>query len=168
MVATRLRAAAFTSLAAATAAVAHGGLAGITRPGWAIPALAGSSVATLVMWRGWTLLARSRELPAPAASLAALIPAMLAAQTAAHEALLAAGLPAHRGASGALALHLALAVVAALLVHRIDVHTIDRAARARAAAPVAACVSPRPMRPQIAPRGTAGLRPVGRAPPATA
>src|SRR5437868_5388317 len=130
MVASRLRAATFAGLAAPTAAVAHGGVSGLTRPAWALTALCGASVATLVMWRGWALVARSGRLPVASASLAALIPAMLAAQTAAHEALLAAGVPAHGGAGGALALHLALAAVAALLVHGIDAHTAARAALA--------------------------------------
>ena len=78
------------------------------------------------MWRGWALVARRGEIQ-DTASLAALIPAMLAAQTAAHLALLAAGAPAHPGAHGSLALHLALAVVAAVLVQLIDVHTQRRA-----------------------------------------
>ena len=67
---------------------------------------------------------------------------MLAAQTAAHLALLWAGAPAHPGVPGSLALHLALAVMAAVLVQRIDVHTRRRALAALAAPPLPA--PPRP------------------------
>ena len=121
-----LRALTFAALAAATAAVAHGGFATLADPGWAFAALSGAAVAALVMWRGWALVARRGAIQ-DTASLAALIPAMLAAQTAAHLALLAAGAPAHPGAQGSLALHLALAVVAAVLVQLIEVHTQRRA-----------------------------------------
>jgi hypothetical protein len=121
-----LRALTFAALAAVTAAIAHGGLASLIDPHWAFAALSGAGIAALVMWRGWALVARRGEIQ-ETAPLAALIPAMLAAQTAAHLALLAAGAPAHPGAHGSLALHLALAVVAAVLVQTIDVHTRRRA-----------------------------------------
>jgi 4-amino-4-deoxy-L-arabinose transferase-like glycosyltransferase len=166
MVATRLRAVTFAALAATTASVAHGGLQSLTEPTWAIPALAGAGLATVVMWRGWVLVADRRELHRTA-SLAALIPAMLIAQAAAHAALLTAGAPAHDGAAGSLALHLALAVVAAVLVHRIDVHTVERAVRAQAR-PHPGVTDPEP--PATArrpPRGIAAGLPAGRAPPLT-
>jgi hypothetical protein len=121
-----LRALTFAALAAVTAAIAHGGLATLADPRWATAALSGAGVAALVMWRGWALVARWGKIE-DTASLAALIPAMLAAQTAAHLALLAAGAPAHPGVNGSLALHLALAVVAAVVVQLIDVHTQRRA-----------------------------------------
>jgi hypothetical protein len=164
----RLRAVTFAALAAATAAVAHGGLAALVRPGWAIPAFAGAAVATLVMWRGWVLVARRGRLPAGGASLASLIPAMLAAQAAAHVALLASGVPAHDGAGGSLALHLALAVLAALLVHRIDAHTVERAARALATQLPRSHAPPRPAPRAVVPCGRHARRPLGRAPPVTA
>src|SRR4051794_41603153 len=103
------------------------------------------------MWRGWTLVARTGEIR-ETASLAALIPAMLAAQTAAHLALLAAGAPAHPGAHGSLALHLALAVGAAVLVQLIDVHTQRRALAALAAPPPSEQVGRRAPAPPAAPR----------------
>ena len=121
-----LRALTFAALAAVTAAIAHGGLATLADPRWATAAVSGAGVAALVMWRGWALVARWGKIE-DTASLAALIPAMLAAQTAAHLALLAAGAPAHPGVNGSLALHLALAVVAAVVVQLIDVHTQRRA-----------------------------------------
>jgi hypothetical protein len=121
-----LRALTFAALAAVTAAIAHGGLATLADPRWATAALSGAGVAALVMWRGWALVARWGKIE-DTASLAALIPAMLAAQTAAHLALLAAGAPAHPGVNGSLALHLALAVVAAVVVQLIDVQTQRRA-----------------------------------------
>jgi hypothetical protein len=165
MVATRLRAVTFIALAAATAAVAHGGPAGVLDPAWAAPALLGAGLAATVMWRGWVLVAAQRELPATA-SLAALIPAMLAAQAAAHAALLLAGAPAHGGAGGSLALHLALAVIAALRVHRIVVHTAGRAARAHA--PVAPAPEPcRPPAALLAPLEILAGLPAGRGPPLT-
>jgi hypothetical protein len=89
---------------------------------------------------------------------------MLAAQTAAHLALLAAGAPAHPGANGSLALHLALAVVAAVVVQLIDVHTQRRA--------LAALTAPRPSEqvvrraPDAGPRhGVAAWHRRDRAPP---
>jgi len=100
-----LRALTFAALAAVTAAIAHGGLATLADPRWATAALSGAGVAALVMWRGWALVARWGKIE-DTASLAALIPAMLAAQTAAH---------------------LALAVVAAVVVQLIDVQTQRRA-----------------------------------------
>jgi hypothetical protein len=167
MVARRLRAVTFAALAAATAAVAHGGLAALARPAWAIPAFAGALIATLVMWRGWMLVARRGHVPSGGASLASLIPAMLAAQAAAHVALLASGVPSHDGAGGSLALHLALAVVAALLVHRIDAHTLERAARALAVRFDRRTPVPRPS-PRAVPRSVHGRRPLGRSPPVIA
>jgi len=163
----RLRAVTFAALAAATATVAHGGLAALARPGWAIPAFTGAAVATLVMWRGWLLVARHGHVAAGGASLASLIPAMLAAQAAAHVALLVSGVPAHDGAGGSLALHLALAVLAALLVHRIDTHTVERAARALAMQFDRSPAPPRPA-PRAVPRGLHARRPLGRAPPVPA
>ncbi|HET6847798.1 MAG TPA: hypothetical protein VFH74_03000 [Gaiellales bacterium] len=167
MVASRLRALSFAGLAATSAAVAHGGVSALSDPAWALPALAGSAVATAVLLAGWRLVAARGE-HASEASLAALIPAMLVAQGAAHLALLAAGTAAHGGANGSLALHLSLAVVAAWLVHRIDRHTVATAARA-----LAGTVRPRPTAPQRptaidVPSGTACATARGRAPPLTA
>ena len=167
MVASRLRALSFAGLAATSAAVAHGGIAAMTDPAWAVPALAGAGAATAVLLAGWRLLTARGE-HASEASLAALIPAMLMAQGAAHVALLAAGTAAHGGAAGSLALHLGLAVLAAWLVHRIDHHTVETAARA-----LARRMSSRPpMLPRPAsldaPSGTAHAVSRGRAPPLTA
>ena len=162
-----LRALTFAALAAATAAVAHGGPATLADPRWAIAALGGASVAALVMWRGWALVARSGSVD-ETASLAGLIPAMLAAQTAAHVALLAAGAPAHGDARGSLALHLALAVVAAILVHRIDAHTQRRAAAALGSVPARVDELPRTPRAHSAPEGRVAPAVRGRGPPLTA
>jgi len=161
-----LRALTFAALAAVTAAIAHGGLATLGDPHWAFAALGGAGIAALVMWRGWTLVARTGEIR-ETASLAALIPAMLAAQTAAHLALLAAGAPAHPGAHGSLALHLALAVVAAVLVQLIDVHTQRRALAARTA-PRLSEHAVRRAPAAAAPRGLPAWRRRDRAPPLTA
>jgi 4-amino-4-deoxy-L-arabinose transferase-like glycosyltransferase len=158
-----LRALTFAALAAVTAAVAHDGFATLDDPRWAIAALGGAGVAALVMWRGWALVARRGEIQ-DTASLAALIPAMLAAQTAAHLALLAAGAPAHPGAHGSLALHLALAVVAAVLVQLIDVHTQHRALAALMAPRLSEQVARRAPS-AAAPRGLAAWHRRGRAPP---
>ncbi len=134
-----LRALTFAALAALTAAVAHGGFTTLADPRWAIAALSGAGVA-------------------------ALIPAMLAAQTAAHLALLAAGAPAHPGAHGSLALHLALAVVAAVLVQLIDVHTQRRALKALTAPRLSEHVVRRAPA-AAASRGLAGWHRRDRAPP---
>jgi hypothetical protein len=167
MVSTRLRALAFAGLAATSAAVAHGGAAALTDPAWALPALSGAAIATAVMLAGWRLVAAAGE-RAGEASLAALIPAMLVAQGVAHAFLLVAGSPAHAGASGSLALHLALAVVAAVLVHRVDRHTVERALRALATPAVATQTPGR--RPAVAelPCSAAPAAIRGRAPPLTA
>ncbi len=160
-----LRALTFAALAAATAAAAHGGFAMLADPRWAIAALGGAGVAALVMWRGWALVARRGQIQ-DTASLAALIPAMLAAQTAAHLALLAAGAPAHPGAHGSLALHLALAVVAAVLVQLIDVRTQRRALAALRQSPRLSSEHVVRRAPAAAaPRGLAGWHRRGRAPP---
>ena len=106
-------------------------------------ALGGAAVAALTLWRGWRLVAASGRI-SPVASLAGLIPAMLAAQAAAHQALLWAGAPAHNGAQGSLALHMALAVVAAVLVRGIELHTARRASAAMARPPQVAAEPARP------------------------
>ena len=134
MVASRLRVLTFAGLAATSAALAHGGVAALADPRWGLPALAGAGVATAVLLTGWRLVVASGE-HAAEASLATLILAMLVAQSCAHLALLLSGAPAHGDATGSLALHLALAVVAAWLVHRIDRHTVETASRALAATP---------------------------------
>jgi hypothetical protein len=162
-----LRALTFAALAAATAAIAHGGPAVLADPRWAAAALGGSGLAALVMWRGWVLVARSGRVEGTA-SLAALIPGMLAAQTAAHLALLGAGAPAHGGAPGSLAFHLALAVVAAILVHRIDTHTQRRAAAALGSVPAQVDEPPRPLTGRPAPAGRTPSAIRGRGPPLTA
>jgi 4-amino-4-deoxy-L-arabinose transferase-like glycosyltransferase len=161
-----LRALTFAALAAVTATLAHGGLATLADPRWATAALGGAAVAALVLWRGWALVARRGQVQ-DTASLAALIPAMLAAQTAAHLALLAAGAPAHPGAHGSLALHLALAVVAAVLVQLIDVHTQRRALAALTAPRLSEHVV-RPAPVAAAPRCLAAWHRRGRAPPLAA
>lgn len=158
------RACTFAGLAASSAAVAHGGPAALGDLRWMAAALGGAGLAALALWQGWRLVVASGR-PQSAASLAALIPAMLAAQAAAHLALLAAGAPAHPGAHGSLALHIALAVVASVLVQRIELRTQRRAAAAafRPAELVADRAQRAPERP--APVGVfPGIR-RGRAPP---
>lgn len=167
MVASRLRALCFAGLAATSAALAHGGVAALADPAFGLPALAGAGVATAVLLAGWRLVAAHGEHPAES-SLPVLILAMLAAQGGAHLALLAAGVGAHGGSGGSLALHLALAVVAAWLVHRIDRHTAERAARVlRDNAPARPPLLRGPAGART-PSGTAPAAIRGRAPPLTA
>jgi hypothetical protein len=161
------RACAFAGLAASSAAVAHGGPAALGDVRWMAAAVGGAAVAALVLWQGWRLVAASGRV-SPVASLAGLIPAMLAAQAAAHAALLWAGAPAHGGAQGSLALHMALAVVAAMLVRRIEIHTARRATAAMAQPPRVVAETARPMRPRP-PAPSMHLRTGrGRAPPLAA
>jgi hypothetical protein len=167
MVASRLRALCFAGLAATSAALAHGGVAALADPAFGLPALAGACVASAILLAGWRLVAARGE-AATEASLAALMIAMLGAQGGAHLALLAAGVGAHGGSSGSLALHLALAVVAAWLVHRIDRHTIERAAGARCLPPPARSAPARWPATSHTPSGTAPTAIRGRAPPLTA
>jgi hypothetical protein len=167
MVASRLRALTFAGLAATSAALAHGGATALADPRWGVPALAGAAIATAVLLAGWRLVAARGE-QAAEASLPALILAMLVAQGAAHLVLLLSGVPAHGGATGSLALHLALAVIAAWLVHRIDRHTAETAARAVARA-TAERPEPQPRPAGLAePRGACPAAVRGRAPPLTA
>ena len=167
MVASRLRALCFAGLAATSAVVAHGGVAALANPAWGIPALAGAGVATAVLLAGWRLVVARGERAAEA-SLPALIIAMAIAQAGAHATLLAVGVSAHGGSSGSLALHLALAVLAAWLVHRIDRRTVELAARTLAAAlPDRAPPLPRPHA-FAPPCGTSLSAVRGRAPPLTA
>ena len=164
MVASRLRALTFAGLAATSAALAHGGVTALADPRWGLPALAGAAIATAVLLTGWRIVAARGE-HAAEASLPALILSMLVAQSAAHLALLLSGVPAHGGPTGSLALHLALAVIAAWLVHRIDGYTAETAARALARA---AAERPRaPTRPAglAEPRGASPAAVRGRAPP---
>jgi hypothetical protein len=160
------RACTFAGLAASSAAVAHGGLAALGDARWMAAAVGGAAVAALVLWQGWRLVAASGRV-SPVASLAGLIPAMLVAQAAAHQALLWAGAPAHNGAQGSLALHMALAVVAAVLVRRIELHTARRAA-AMAPPPQVVAEPARPT-PNRQPAPSMHLRTRrGRAPPLAA
>jgi hypothetical protein len=161
------RACTFAGLAASSAAVAHGGPAALGQARWMAAALGGAAVAALVLWQGWRLVAASGRI-SPVASLAGLIPAMLVAQWAAHQALLWAGAPAHNGAQGSLALHMALAVVAAVLVRRIELHTARRAAAAMAPPPQVVAEPARPIR-NRQPAPSVHLRTRrGRAPPLAA
>jgi hypothetical protein len=161
------RACAFTGLAASTAAVAHGGPVALGDAGWMAAAAGGAAVAALMLWQGWRLVAACGRV-SPVASLAGLIPAMLVAQAAAHEALLWAGAPAHSGAQGSLALHMALAVVAAMLVRRIELHTVRRAAAAIGRPPQVVAEMARPA-PNRRPAASLHLRTHrGRGPPLTA
>jgi hypothetical protein len=112
-----MRAVAFAGLASASASLAHGD----TRdPGWIAVALLGAAAATVVLLAAGSLAGR-RLAGHAALPLGALVCAMLLAQAAAHAALLLAGAPAHAGAGGTLALHVVLALLAALVVRGIDV-----------------------------------------------
>jgi hypothetical protein len=111
-----MRGAAFAGLAAASASLAHGDA---RDPRWLGAALCGAALATAVLAVAGSLTAR--PLPAhTAAPLGLVTAAMLAAQAAAHIAMLAAGAPSHAGLAGGLALHVVLAVLAAMLVRGID------------------------------------------------
>ena len=158
-----LRGAAFIGLAATSAAVAHGGPAAASDPRWLAAALAGAGLAALVLWQGWRLLLGRGHDHAPA-PLPLLIMAMLAAQAVAHVGLLAAGADSHAG-TGTLALHLALAVLGAVAVQRIDVRVARQLAahRTMPAATVVA-LSAAPAR-SLIPRGPAIGVSRGRAPP---
>jgi hypothetical protein len=136
-----LRLTALAGLATATAAVAHGGFA--PHPVWVAAALAAAMLALACGGLAWRAVTRSeadlRALPLPA-----LAAALLAAQLAAHAGLGMAGAPSHAEA-GSLALHLVLALLAAVLVSRIERSALARRERRDAPlqeAPAYAVVAP--------------------------
>jgi hypothetical protein len=181
-----VRAFALAGLAAGSAAVAHGGAAALTTPAWSLAALVGAAIAVTALLRlaGAARQARAEadavwlgssapanHDPLPLAETAAI---MLAAQGAAHGALLAAGAGAHTGPGGSVALHVALALLGALLVWSAD-RTLAAALAGLGAALAAAIelllrlAAPRPPAAAAAPAGRpppTGRR--GRAPPALA
>ncbi len=132
------RGSALAGLAAASATVAHGGAAALANPAWSLPALGAAAAGTGALLgllasarRARLAAARVREsAPALAAhtplGLAETMAIMLAAQGCAHLALLAAGATAHPGQAGAIALHLAFGVLAAVAVWAAD-RTLSRA-----------------------------------------
>lgn len=150
-----LRLTALAGLATATAAVAHGGFA--LHPAWIAAALAGATLALACGSMAWRAVTRCeadlRELPLPA-----LATALLVAQLAAHAGLGVAGAPAHAEA-GSLALHVVLALVAAVLVSRIERSAVAR--RGRGEAPVHEA----PQQPESPPTPPAGRTPRRAAPP---
>jgi hypothetical protein len=179
---------AVTGLSAIAAVAAHEGPGAVAagRPllaALAGAALAGSGIATLLavsvsrharaarVRRGDVLAARVDLAAAPGAS--ALVAVLLVCQAGAHAGLLLAGVAAHGGPPGALALHALLALVAAGLV--IGVERVLGVATATLSEAIAAAVaalagrtppSPRPAvrpRPGLAPRANRG-----RAPPLSA
>jgi len=156
-----MRGAAFAGLAAASAALAHGDA---RAPRWLGAAVCGAAIATAVLAAAGSLA--GRRLPAhTAAPLGLLTAAMLAAQTVAHVAMLAAGAPTHAGLAGGLALHVVLAVLAAMLVRGIDLR-IASATAACGRAPTLAASIRRGLLSPLAPRPSivAGIS-RGRAPP---
>jgi hypothetical protein len=156
-----MRAMAFAGLASASASLAHGD----TRdPRWIAVALLGAVAATAVLLAAGSLAGR-RLTGHVALPLGALVAAMLLAQAAAHAALLVAGAPAHAGAGGSLALHVVLALLAALVMRGIDVR-IEAAQRRRGPAPTAALEPLRQRLSAVAPRAAfAAGSARGRAPP---
>ncbi len=162
-----IRPALLCGMSAAAAALAHGGAACLTDARWALAALAGSTVAGAALAAG-RVLAGHPERSFTAAPLAVLTAAALALQGAAHVALLVGSAPAHTGGPGTVALHVALAVVTALLVRRAE-HLIVAARRCR---PIWRHRSSRSLPRPAAAGPPRQLRPAtalhGRAPPAPA
>jgi len=156
-----MRGAAFAGLAGASASLAHGDA---HDPRWLAAALLGAGLATVVLAAARSLAGR-RLPPHTAAPLGLITAAMLLAQAFAHVALLAAGAPSHAGLAGGLALHLALALVSAMLVRGIDLRIESAAAGCGAPPTLAACVD-RGRLSQLEPRPAtvAGIS-LGRAPP---
>jgi hypothetical protein len=122
-------------LAAGTATAAHGGWAELSDLRWAAAAAAGAALAAIgLAWTGlvasaarWATaeLEHGRVRPVTGSThrpLTVLEAAavLVASQACAHGALIVAGAPAHTGAGGALALHVALAFAAALAVSAVD------------------------------------------------
>jgi hypothetical protein len=183
---TLVRGSALAGLAAASAAVAHGGTAVLANPAWTLPALAASAAGTAALLRltaaareariasarvGAGTLAQPVHTPLGLAETAAI---MLAAQGCAHIALLAAGASAHPGQLAAITLHFALGVLAAVAVWAADrtlagaLHDLD-AAVAAALGLLLAGLAPRRRPPVGAPAGHLPLPGHhDRAPPALA
>jgi hypothetical protein len=176
-------------LAATSAAAAHGGWGELADPRWAAAATLGAALAAAgLAWTGFVASAarwattelehgRAGRLPdrghRPLTVLEAAVVLVLS-QACAHAALLAAGAPAHTGVRGALALHLALALVAALAAAAVDralaeaLDGLDAAANRllELLSELPPARNPRP-RPYAAPAPARRLPP-GRAPPSAA
>lgn len=156
-----MRSVAFAGLAAASAALAHGDA---RDPRWLGAALCGAALATAVLAAAGSLA--TRRMPAhTAAPLGLVTAAMLAAQAVAHVAMLAAGAPAHAGLAGGLALHVVLAVLAAMVVRGIDLQIESATATPGRLSTLAGSVR-RGLLSPLEPRATAVARiSRGRAPP---
>jgi hypothetical protein len=156
-----MRGAAFAGLAATSAALAHGDA---RDPRWLGAAVCGAALATAVLAAAGSLA--GRRLPAhTAAPLGLVTAAMLVAQAVAHAAMLAAGAPSHAGLAGGLALHVVLAVLAAMLVRSIDLR-IASVSASSGHTPMLAASSRRGLLSPLQPRAAtvAGIS-LGRAPP---
>lgn len=176
-------------LAAGSAAAAHGGWSELSDPRWAGAALAGAAIAAVGLARTGALASaahrvtaeldhgRVRTLPhrtqRPLTVLEAAV-VLVVSQAFAHGGLLLAGAPAHPGARGALALHLALALSAALAVSTVDRALSSAVARlddalARLLELLAAVPAARNSRPsQVHAQHLFARLPLGRAPPLAA
>jgi len=156
-----MRGAAFAGLAATSAALAHGDA---RDPHWLGAALGGAALATAMLAAAGSLTGR-RPAAHTAAPLGLMTAAMLAAQAVAHAAMLAAGAPSHPGMAGGLALHVVLAVLAAMLLRGIDLR-IESATTASGRTPTLAAPIRRGPLSRLRPRPVmvAGIS-LGRAPP---
>lgn len=126
-----MRVLAIASIGAVAAVAAHGGPALATDPRWLLPALAAALACTWAA-AGATRLAShgAAARPLPLWAIAGLL---LAAQTAAHLALIRIGVMPAGGQSGAIALHLLLALLGALLWATTECALAGRAERVRRA-----------------------------------
>jgi hypothetical protein len=151
-------------LAAGAAAAAHGGWGELSDPRWTGAAVLGAALAAIGV-------ASTEHRPLTVLEAAAVL---VAAQVCAHAALLLAGAPAHPGGGGTLALHVALALAAALVTSAADRALGKALTRLDTAAgrllELLATVSPaRPPRRASVPRpAPSGRLPLGRAPPLAA
>lgn len=135
------------TLTAAAAIAAHGGPALLTHPAWMATAAALAVVLTLAGTGAGRILRSCSTAPAaPPVWITAGV--LLGAQMAAHAALIAMGVHAGMGQAGTLALHAALALVVAILLHGTDAWLEARVrdlARALLDAVAAAPASPTPI-----------------------
>src|SRR5436190_19081889 len=156
-----MRGAAFAGLAATSAALAHGDARDLR---WLGAALCGAALATAVLAAAGSLAARRMQAHT-AAPLGLVAAAMLAAQAVAHAAMLAAGAPSHAGLAGGLALHVVLAVLAAMLVRGIDLRIASATAASGRTPTLAAPIRRGALSPLQPRAATVAAISLGRAPP---
>lgn len=132
------------ALAAAAAIAAHGGPALLREPIWQLTIIA-TALGVCAMAALATRAAANLTLTARPSPFWVTAAAMLAVQLCAHQALMLTGVHSGAGTTGTLALHIVVAVLAAVLVHRESHHRASRLQALADALGSAVAAAPRPI-----------------------